>query len=72
VFERIKTRLHVRGAVGLAHSGNPAGADSQFYFMKQPSPSLDGKHAVIGQVVAGMSVVDRIAVRDLIKNTTIK
>src|SRR5262245_31201286 len=47
VFERAKNHLHVRGAVGLAHSGNPAGADSQFYIMKQPSPSLDGKHAVI-------------------------
>jgi len=72
VFERIKTRLHVRGAVALAHSGNPAGADSQFYIMKQPIPSLDGKHAVIGQVVTGMAVVDKIAVRDMIKNTTLK
>jgi cyclophilin family peptidyl-prolyl cis-trans isomerase len=72
VFERIKTRLHVRGAVALAHSGNPAGADSQFYILKQPIPSLDGKHAVIGQVVSGMAVVDKIAVRDMIKNTTLK
>lgn len=72
VFERIKTRLHVRGAVGLAHSGNPAGADSQFYIMKGASPSLDGKHAVIGQVVAGMAVVDKIAVKDMIKNATLK
>jgi peptidylprolyl isomerase len=62
----------VRGSVGLGHSGNPAGADSQFYIMKTTSPSLDGKYAVIGQVIAGMSVVDKIAVRDLIKNTTIK
>jgi len=72
VFERIKTRLHVRGAVGLAHSGNPAGADSQFYIMKGASPSLDGKHAVIGQVVSGMAVVDKIAVPDMIKNATLK
>lgn len=72
VFERIKTRSHVRGAVGLGHSGNPAGADSQFYIMKTTSPSLDGKYAVIGQVVIGMAVVDKIAVRDMIKNTSIK
>jgi len=72
VFERIKTRLHVRGAVGLAHSGNPLGADSQFYIMKAASPSLDGKHAVVGQVVAGMAVVDKIVVKDMIKNTTLK
>ena len=72
VFELSKTRTHVRGAVGLAHSGNPLGADSQLYIMKTPSPSLDGKHAVIGRVTSGMAVVDRIAVEDMIKNATIK
>ena len=72
VFERARTRNHIRGAVGLAHSGNPAGADSQFYIMKQANSSLDGKHAVIGQVIAGMAVVDKIQVSDLIKNTTLK
>ena len=72
VFERSKKRSHVRGAVGLGHSGNPAGADSQFYIMKAASPSLDGKYAVIGQVVAGLAVVDKIAVRDMIKNTMLK
>ena len=72
VFERSKTRKHVRGTVALGHSGNPAGADSQFYIMKAASPSLDGKYAIIGQVVAGMGVVDKIQVKDLIKNTTLK
>ena len=72
VFERIKTRTHVRGTVGLGHSGNPAGADSQFYIMKGASSSLDGKYAIVGQVVKGMDVVDKIAVRDMIKNTTLK
>lgn len=72
VFELSKKRSHVRGAVGLAHGGNPLGADSQFYIMKTASPSLDGKHAVVGQVVAGMEVVDKIAVTDMIKNATLK
>lgn len=72
VFELSKKRSHVRGAVGLAHSGNPLGADSQFYIMKAPSPNLNGKHAIVGQVVAGMAVVDKIVVTDMIKNTAIK
>ena len=49
VFELSKKRLHVRGAVGLAHSGNPLGADSQFYIMKGSAPDLNGKHAIVGQ-----------------------
>jgi len=72
VFELSKKRSHIRGAVALAHSGNPAGADSQLYIMKSPSPGLDGKHAVIGRVTVGMAVVDKIAVADVIKNTTVK
>ena len=72
VFELSKKRSHVRGAVGLAHSGNPLGADSQFYIMKQASPSLNGVHAIVGQVVAGMAVVDKIVKTDMIRNTTLK
>ena len=72
VFEWSKKRTHVRGAVGLAHSGDARGADSQLYIMKTASPGLDGKHAIVGQVVAGMALVDKIAVTDMIKNATVK
>jgi cyclophilin family peptidyl-prolyl cis-trans isomerase len=72
VFERPKTRKHIRGIVALGHSGNPAGADSQFYIMKAASPSLDGKYAIVGQVITGMAVVDRLQKADLIKNTLLK
>jgi cyclophilin family peptidyl-prolyl cis-trans isomerase len=72
VFEWSKKRTHVRGAVGLAHSGNPAYADSQLYIMKAASAGLDGKHAVIGRVTTGMTVVDAIAVDDMIKDARIK
>jgi cyclophilin family peptidyl-prolyl cis-trans isomerase len=71
-FELVKKYTHRRGMVGLAHSGNPMAADSQLYIMKQPSPSLDGKHAIIGQVAAGIGVVDKLAVADLIKNAYVK
>ena len=72
VFEWSKKRSHVRGAVGLAHSGDARGADSQLYIMKTASPGLDGKHAIVGRVITGMAVVDKIAVTDMIKNATVK
>lgn len=67
----LNKRLHVRGAVALAHSGNASYADSQMYIMKVASPSLDGKHVVIGQVTRGMDVVDKLEVTDLFKQVTI-
>lgn len=72
VAEISKTRKHLRGAVGLAHAGDPKRADSQFYIMKAASPSLDGKHAVIGRVVAGMEVVDKLAVGDMVRKVSVK
>jgi cyclophilin family peptidyl-prolyl cis-trans isomerase len=71
-FEVSKRRTHVRGAVGLGYAGNPNFADSQLYVMKAPSPSLDGKYAVIGQVTTGMAAVDKLEVTDMIKNAYVK
>ena len=59
-------RTHVRGAVSLAHGGDPKGADSQIFIMKAASPSLNGKHVVIGQVTEGMAIVDGLKVADVI------
>jgi cyclophilin family peptidyl-prolyl cis-trans isomerase len=71
-FEVSKRRRHVRGAVGLAHNGNPMSADSQLYVLKAASPGLDGKHAIIGEVIAGMAVVDKLEVADIIKIAMMK
>ena len=72
VGEISRNLIHVRGTVGLAHTGNPASANSQFYIMKTASPSLDGKYAIIGQVTKGMDVVDKIQRPDVLKLATIK
>jgi cyclophilin family peptidyl-prolyl cis-trans isomerase len=72
VAEIHPARKHVRGAVGLAHSGNPKFADSQFYIMKRAAPSLDGKHAIVGRVVSGMDVVDRIEDAEWTRSITLK
>jgi peptidyl-prolyl cis-trans isomerase B (cyclophilin B) len=63
---------HVRGAVSLAHGGNAAAADSQMFIVKVASPALDGKHVVIGRVVSGMDVVDRLEVADRLSNVTVQ
>ena len=72
VAEISKKLIHVRGIVGLAHSGNATQAHSQFYIMKQTSPSLNGKYTIIGRVKVGMATVDTIQIGDVIKNATIK
>ncbi|HXW28620.1 MAG TPA: peptidylprolyl isomerase [Xanthobacteraceae bacterium] len=49
-----------RGVVGMARSSSPNSANSQFFIMYGDAPSLNGKYTVVGEVVSGMDVVDRI------------
>jgi peptidylprolyl isomerase len=49
-----------RGIVGMARAQNPNSANSQFFIMYAAAPSLNGQYTVIGQVVSGMDVVDKI------------
>ncbi len=50
----------VRGTVGMARASDPNSADSQFFIMFAPAPSLDGKYTIWGEVVSGMEYVDQI------------
>ncbi len=50
----------LRGTVGAARTNNPDTANSQFFIMFVPNSSLDGNYTVIGRVVKGMDLVDRI------------
>ncbi|MEN0074025.1 MAG: peptidylprolyl isomerase [Paracraurococcus sp.] len=50
----------VRGTCGMARTMNPHSANSQFFIMFAPAPSLDGQYTIWGRVVAGMEAVDKI------------
>lgn len=49
-----------RGIVGMARAADPNSANSQFFIMFAPNPGLDGKYTVVGEVVKGMEVVDKV------------
>ena len=72
IAEISKKHLHVRGAVAMAHPGNPAEADAQFYITLTAQPKLDGKYAVFGRVISGMDVVATIQVADVVKKLYVK
>jgi peptidyl-prolyl cis-trans isomerase B (cyclophilin B) len=72
VAELSKRRKHVRGAVSMAHAGDATKADSQMFITLAPQPSLDGKHAVFGQVTAGQDVTARLVEGDVIKKMYVK
>jgi cyclophilin family peptidyl-prolyl cis-trans isomerase len=64
--EITKKRTHRKGAVAMAHMGDPAKADSQIYVTLEDRSDLDGRYAVFGQVIEGDDVPARLQVGDLI------
>jgi peptidylprolyl isomerase len=51
---------YVRGVVGMARTSDPNSANSQFFIMFADGSFLNNKYTVVGQVVQGMEVVDKL------------
>jgi peptidylprolyl isomerase len=56
------SKVHfTRGVVGMARKGDSVdSANSQFFIMFADGAPLDGQYTVIGEVVQGMDVVDKL------------
>ncbi|MSP03572.1 MAG: peptidylprolyl isomerase [Acetobacteraceae bacterium] len=53
-------RQFLRGVCGMARTGDPNSANSQWFIMFAPNASLNGQYTIWGQVVKGMEFVDQI------------
>jgi cyclophilin family peptidyl-prolyl cis-trans isomerase len=72
VAEFSKLRTHVRGAVAMAHRGDAAKADAQFYITLADTPRLNGDYVVFGKVISGMDVVLKLQYADRIVRLTVR
>jgi peptidylprolyl isomerase len=58
-----------RGVVGMARKGNSNdSANSQFFIMFADGSSLNGQYTVIGEVLSGMDVVDKLKKGEPVQN----
>jgi peptidyl-prolyl cis-trans isomerase B (cyclophilin B) len=61
---------HAKGSLSMANAG-PNTNGSQFFITHLPTPHLDGKHTVFGQVRSGQEVVDAVRQGDTLQSVTI-
>lgn len=61
---------HLRGVMAMARSEAQDSANSQFYIMLSAGMALDRRYTVVGRVISGMDVVDRIEVGEPPTNPT--
>lgn len=53
-------RPFARGVLGMARAQSPDSANSQFFIMFAPGDFLNGEYTVVGEVTAGLEVLDAI------------
>jgi cyclophilin family peptidyl-prolyl cis-trans isomerase len=64
-------RRFARGSLGIALAGRDTGG-SQIFITHLPTPHLDGRFTVLGDVTRGQDVVDALVVGDLIADVQVK
>lgn len=61
----------LRGVVGMARSADLNSANSQFFICFKDSKFLDNQYTIVGKVIKGMDVVDKIKAGDVAKNGSV-
>lgn len=62
---------YTKGTVAMANAG-PDTNGSQFFIMLADHPELPKKYTVLGQVVLGMDVVEKIVIGDVMQKVTVQ
>lgn len=61
-----------RGTIGMARAQDPNSANSQFFICFKEASFLNNQYTVVGEVISGMEIVDKIKKGDPAQNGTVK
>ncbi|MDE0959171.1 MAG: peptidylprolyl isomerase [Planctomycetota bacterium] len=70
LIDEIHPRTYRRGTIGMPKAGDDTGG-SQIFITHLPTPHLDGRYTVFGQVVEGLQFLDQIEVGSRIVKITV-
>tara|TARA_B100001989_G_scaffold239018_1_gene202910 strand:- start:93 stop:704 length:612 start_codon:yes stop_codon:yes gene_type:complete len=65
------TNTFRRGSIAMVKRGKKNSSSSEFFFVTNKIPELDGRYSIFGQVIEGLDVLEKIKRGDLIKGVQI-
>ncbi|MDC3019708.1 peptidylprolyl isomerase [Prochlorococcus sp. AH-736-E15] len=60
-----------RGSLAMVKSGKDSSSSTEFFFVTNKIPELDGRYSIFGKVIKGLDVLDRINKEDYVKEVKI-
>lgn len=65
-------RKYVRGSLGMPRNADPDSGGGQFFVTHRPTPHLDGRYTIFGQLRQGSEVLDSLEIGDRIVGVQIR
>ena len=60
-----------RGSIAMVKIGKNNSSSTEFFFVTNKIPELDGRYSIFGKIIMGLDVLDKINREDFIKEVTI-
>ena len=60
------TNLFEKGSIAMVKSGEKNSSSTEFFFVTNKLPELDGRYSIFGKVVRGIEILQEIDKEDLI------
>jgi cyclophilin family peptidyl-prolyl cis-trans isomerase len=60
------TNLFEKGSLAMVKSGKRSSSSTEFFFVTNKFPELDGRYSIFGKVVKGLEILKKIDEEDLI------
>ena len=60
------TSFFEKGSLAMVKSGKRNSSSTEFFFVTNKFPELDGRYSIFGRVIKGIEILDKINKEDLI------
>ena len=60
------TNFFEKGSLAMVKNGERNSSSTEFFFVTNKFPELDGRYSIFGKVVKGIEVLEKIDTKDLI------